>query len=313
MFKLPNREIRFEVTNLCNAECVFCPRDRQTRKQSIMDFGMFKKWFDEIHDNDYGIDYVSLEGFGEPFIDPHLFERAKYVKDRGYFTSVVSTGSLWDRKLQGVDTTEYILKYIDKVRISHYGMTSDVYEELQKNLKFERVVKNIEELFSRRGDKKSPRIEMYYLLMPENEHQLDDWLEKWEPIADGVSVWKPHNWGGTGREYREIKKENRRSCGRPFNGPFQIQWNGNVIPCCLDYDGEISLGNVNSNTIQEVFNSKEYEDFREAHRSGNFEKYSFCDNCDQLQEEETEILVYSNIEGSSVGSVNSSYDALQVG
>lgn len=29
-----------------------------------------------------------------------------------------------------------------------------------------------------------------------------------------------------------------RPCGRPENGPLQIQWNGEVIPCCYDYNNQ---------------------------------------------------------------------------
>ena len=53
--KLNNREVRFEVTNHCNAHCVFCPRDLwlHSRPQGVLDMDLYKRLIDEIVDGDY--------------------------------------------------------------------------------------------------------------------------------------------------------------------------------------------------------------------------------------------------------------------
>mgnify|MGYP001199308649 CR=1 FL=1 len=300
----PNAEIRFEVTNRCDATCVFCPRDLQTRKQGVLNMDLYKKVLDEAIEWG-GVSFVSLENFGEPFLDPYLFERAKYAKDRGMYVATISTGS----HLHKGDAINQTLKYLDKIRFSYYGITKDVYEGLHKNLDFEVSTKNIHDLIEAKAKKNNGlRIEMYFLLMPENEHQMDGWLKTYEPLVDAVSVWKPHNWSN-GRTYRTIEEDDKVSCGRPFSGPLQVQWDGKVVPCCYDYNSEIVLGDCTKETLKEIVLGKHYKEFRNAHRDGEFLKYPFCDGCDQLNNQK-DVLIYSNINDSEVGAVNTSYDVL---
>ena len=95
-FKLNNREVRFEVTNHCNAHCVFCPRDEwlHDRPKGVLGMELYKRLVDEIYEGNYGVDFISLENFGAPFIDPYIFNRARYAKERGFYTATISTGSL---------------------------------------------------------------------------------------------------------------------------------------------------------------------------------------------------------------------------
>ena len=186
-------------------------------------------------------------------------------------------------------------------------------EEICEN-KTEKVLdvnkeKNINDLIEAKAKSGSKlRIEMYFLLMPDNEHQMEDWLKIYEPLVDAVSVWKPHNWS-TGRDYRELDVGNKVSCGRPFNGPLQIQWDGKIVPCCYDYNSEIVLGDSNKETLEEFVAGENYEKFKDAHRDGEFFKYPFCDSCDQLNKRE-DVLIYSSVKEVEVGAVNTSYDVL---
>ena len=60
----------------------------------------------------------------------------------------------------------------------------------------------------------------------------------------------------------------KKTCGRPENGPLQIQWNGEVIPCCYDYNNQIILGNAFETPVMEILGGEKYEDLRDAHRKG---------------------------------------------
>ena len=132
---------------------------------------------------------------------------------------------------------------------------------------------------------------MKFLLVPENENQMDGWLKIYEPLVDAVSVWKPHNWLN-GINHRTVDEDNKGSCGRPFNGPLQVQWNGKIVSCCYDYNSEIVLGNCNTGALEEVFIGARYEKFQDARRDGDYSKYPFCDGCDPLNKRE-DVLVYS--------------------
>src|SRR5262245_65691954 len=85
--------VQIESTNICNAKCVFCPRDEMHRRQGIMTFDLFKKIVDECAE--LGITHVRVHNYGEPFIDWRLVEKVRYAKQKGIReVGMISNGSL---------------------------------------------------------------------------------------------------------------------------------------------------------------------------------------------------------------------------
>jgi radical SAM protein with 4Fe4S-binding SPASM domain len=139
-----------------------------------------------------------------------------------------------------------------------------------------------------------PRLELSWLVLPENKDDTDLFNEYWEHKADAIEIWKPHNFGD-GRSYRQRYDDVgiKTSCGRPENGPLQIQWNGEVIPCCYDYNNQIVLGNAFTQSVLEIINADKYRLLRLAHNENKFELFPYCNQCDQLLPH-ADALVYTN-------------------
>lgn len=290
--KLINPEIRFEVTNKCNARCIMCPRDKMKRPQGVLDLDLYKMILDEAVCG--GVKQVCLENFGESFLDPFIFERANYARDKGLLVYTVTNASLIDKA-----KISKILKCFDKIRISMYGTTKKTYEKIHRGLCFEQVQKNVDLLLEMRNQNKSSlQIDMSFLLMDENRDEMKEFMERYEKLVDNFSVWRLHNWGD-GKNYREILSK-KKSCGRPFTGPIQVQWDGLVVPCCFDYDSKIVLGDLNKQTLHEVLHGEKFEEIRRSHRVGDFSAFPLCNICDQLNKRE-DVLVYSKSNNCKVG------------
>ena len=301
--RLINPEIRFEVTNICNAKCIMCPREKMKRPQGVLDMALYKRVLDEAVCA--GANQVSLENYGEPFMDPYLAERVRYAKSKGMAVFTITNAHFLDTK-----TSENIIQAgLDKLRISMYGTTKDIYEKIHVGLDYDKILDNVQGLFDakKRLGRDNPKVEMYFLLLDENKHQMEDFKRKWSDIADDISIWRPHNWSD-GRDYRETRQD-KKSCGRPFVGPVQVQWDGFVVPCCFDYDSRIILGDLNIQSLHEALHDPRYEALREAHKNGTFEKFPFCNSCDQLCKRE-DVLVYTTIKSSRVGASNTNYFSL---
>ncbi len=298
-FTLINSEIRLEPTNRCNGRCIMCPREMMKRPQGVMDMNLYRRIVDEACAA--GAKQISLENYGETFLDPYIFERAAYAKDKGLETLTITNASLLDEA-----KSRKVLELFDVIRISMYGITKDIYDKIHLGLNFGQVQENVQRLIALRKKSKTSktRIEMYFLLMPENRHQMQEFLKIYEPQAGAVSVWKPHNWGD-GRAYRKPLGK-KITCNRPFIGPLQVQWDGLVVPCCFDYDSRMVLGDLNKETIHEVFSGEKYNQLRRAHKEGDFSKFPFCNVCDQLNKRE-DVLVYTNIKKAKVGATNTTY------
>ena len=290
--RLRHPEVRYEVTDHCNAECIMCPRDAHKlgRPHGIMDRHKYETSVDEVVA--LGCKQVVLTSFGEPLIDKRLEQKIAYAKARGLRTYVISNASLLTR-----DRAKRIIEAgLDELRVSFYGMRKETYETVMVGLNFDVTMSNLMgflELREETGSKK-PRLEINWLVLPENEGDTEHFQEFWEPRADAIEIWKPHNFGD-GRSYRERYQDvaMKNTCGRPENGPLQIQWNGEVIPCCYDYNNQIVLGNAFQQPVLEILNGEKYRLLRLAHQEKKFSLFPYCDQCDQLLSH-TEALVYTN-------------------
>lgn len=277
---LQHPEVRYEVTDKCNAECIMCPRDLHTRPHGIMDQEKYERSIDEV--SELGCTQVTLTGFGEPLLDKNLEKKIAYAKSKGLRTYVITNGSLLQKR--GASLAE---SGLDELRVSFYGMSPETYNEIMQKLDFNRSKKGILEFLDLRKDTK---VMISYLRFLGNEH-YSEFLDFWEHRVDYVEVWKPHNFS-SGRHYRPLRGV-KSSCGRPQSGPLQIQWNGEVIPCCFDYNNEIVLGNAFESPVMDVLNGDKYNALRDAHDNSEFAKFPLCNGCDQLIKHD-DALIYTN-------------------
>lgn len=137
--------IIIESTNVCNAQCVFCPREQYLHKLQHMPQELFEKIIKEA--SELGLKSVAFGSFGEPLCDPNLTEKTQYIKKKNNLLKIIltSTLSLLDEKL--IDS---LIKNVDAIHVSFYGMTSETYERTHRgSLKFEKSKKNVLSLIDR--------------------------------------------------------------------------------------------------------------------------------------------------------------------
>lgn len=289
---LRHPEVRYEVTDHCNAICIMCPRDKHEdgRPHGIMDLEKYKRSIDEVVS--LGATRVVLQGFGEPLIDKTLEQKIAYAKKFNLNTYTITNGSLITR----ARAKALIEAGLDEMRVSFYGMSPETYNVVMERLDYHLATKNLLGFLEERAalGLKKPKLELSYLVMKENESDVDAFKEFWEPRADAIEIWKPHNYGD-GRSYRERHEavEIKATCGRPENGPLQIQWNGEIVPCCYDYNNQIVLGNAFESPVLDILNGEKYRLLRLSHRMKEFKLFPYCDQCDQLLPH-ADALVYTN-------------------
>jgi len=284
-------EVRYEVTDNCNASCIMCPRDKHehAREHGIMDQAKYEKSIDEVVA--LGAKNVVLTGFGEPMLDRRLEKKISYARAKGLSTYIISNGSALNSKR----ARTLLEAGLDEMRISFYGMRPETYNAVMQGLDFDRTMKGLLEFLKLRDDMGAKtKVQISYLELPENKGDEVAFREFWEPKVDAIEIWKPHNFGD-GRDYRDRDPalEHKTTCGRPENGPLQIQWNGEIIPCCYDYNNKIILGNAFETPVLEILNGAKYRLLRYAHRSKEFGLFPYCDQCDQLLPH-ADALVYTN-------------------
>jgi radical SAM protein with 4Fe4S-binding SPASM domain len=261
--------VQIESTNLCNAKCVFCPRDEMHRQQGVMDIDLFRKIVDECAD--LGITHVRVHNYGEPFLDRQLVEKVRYAKSRGIAeVGMISNGSLISEEL----ARGMIDAGLDAINISVDAAGREVFERTRVHLSYDTVVGNIRTLARLRAEsgRRRPRLILSFVRQ-DNSADEQAFIEEWRGIADKIHITDLHNWAGTLHRQSNVQYP----CYRLWL-TFTVLWDGRVSLCCADYDGRHVLGDLRTSTIAQIWNSPAYRAVRRQHlETGGPE---ICRSCD---------------------------------
>ncbi len=271
----PHR-LRLENTNICNANCLFCPHPRMTRPQGIMDFDLFRKIIDQAAE--LRIPIISIHGFGEPLLDKHFFDRISYAREKT--DSILSTNT--NASFINEENIDRLLcEGLDEIYISFDAATAQTYARIRPGLNFAKVEGNIRGLIGRKKilGLKKPGIFLSFVECPENTHEVRDYLNKWNNQADGISVSYLHNWAGDYSGDGLSRPVGRRDPCRFLWTEMMVRWDGTVVICCYDYDNLLPIGNLNNESLIEIWRGQRMAYFRRIHQEGRFHRINICENC----------------------------------
>jgi len=286
------KEINIETTTLCDAKCIMCPRDEYQFKFKSMNFDLFKKILDDAVSN--GAISLIMSGYGDIFMDKNVEQKLKYAKDTFPFLKIFTSTTC----NQLTQDKIHLLDYIDTLKISMYGMSKEVYEKVHGgSVKFDRVWENLHNIL----DYKKPNggglyVAMNFVMLNENEHEAKSWKAYWESKVDELQIWKPHNYGGIiENEFSRIDNGGYKTCGRPFSGEPYVHESGEVSVCCIDNDRKLLIGDLTTQKLAEVLDSKRLKEIRKIHSDGSFMTSELiCKNCDQITDRSYALLYSSN-------------------
>jgi MoaA/NifB/PqqE/SkfB family radical SAM enzyme len=273
-----------ENTNHCNAECVMCPRDTLSRKRGFMDFGLFEKIIKEVSSVKRK-PVTHLHGFGEPLLDKRLAERIELAKSCGITrTYIVSNASL----LFPETSRKIISAGLDKMKISFYGTDEESYNNTMKRLDFKVTLQNVKDFLRIRREMKSqtPRLILQYLPNETNNAKTAEFKALWSPLIDSqvgdvLNVASLHNYGG-GRAYNRLGKKIVSVCYFPWTS-MSVLWDGRVVTCCMDSNGVQVLGDLNTQSVEEVWNGPVLAEVRNSFGKLDYSKFPVCLSCDWVR------------------------------
>lgn len=288
-----NNDMRFEVSTKCNYKCSICVHDTLTRKKEIMSLDLFKMLFDKIVNETDQYDTLAFPGMGEPLLDSTLSEKIVYAKERKPDLAVMI---LTNGSMLSVDKfLEFEALGVNSVRVSLYGSTPESYMKVHGITDpdiFYNVQANLEQIAKVKS--KTQLLLTYNVVDGSNDDVVKDWIKQWEGKADLLEIWRPHNWGDA-KDFRSVQGEMLATCSRPFSGPLQVQVDGTVNMCCFDYDGKLTLGDLKTQSLKEIFSSPIFEKLVMCHKAGDFKGSGFiCECCDQRNADKSDVMVYNS-------------------
>jgi radical SAM protein with 4Fe4S-binding SPASM domain len=277
-----------ELTNCCNLACPECSSGSglMKRKKGYMGSTLFEK---VIGETDSGLLHASLYFQGEPMMHPEFFT---FIEKAASLRLTVSTNGHF---LNGENAGKIAASSLEKLIVSIDGMDSDAYLLYRKNGDFDKVIEGLNMVSQAIRIIRSPlKLEIQFLVNRFNESQIPA-ARKFAADAgatlrlksmqvvnrDSLGYWMPENEKFRRYEFSKgsysIKSSLRNICSRLWFNPV-ITWDGLVVPCCFDKDAEHVMGDMNVNSLREIWYGEKYMDFRRSLLNDR-SSMEICRNC----------------------------------
>jgi len=281
--RLLNPEVRIETSTLCNSNCIICPRDKFTRPKMTMDNQHFEKLVEQAHD--LGAKIISVFGFGESLMDRDIAWKVNCCTAHGLKTNITTNASRLNRGL----AMSLLIAGLSRIQFSVHGLKG-TYNKVHRGLNFSTTFRNIINFLELNKTLFNGQCETSTVINPMHGETIEEIARLWEDRVDYFEIWKPHNWTD-GKDFRKVERK-KKTCGRPFTGPLQINCDGKMMVCCFDYNAKLTVGCTRRNKIEDIVKGDQYNAIRERHSSGDL-KGLVCEKCDQLNEYPESPLLYS--------------------
>lgn len=274
-----------EATNHCPMNCIMCPRKYMKRKLGFMSINLYKKIINEL--NGFS-ESIGLHHFGESLLHPKLDEMIKYAKKSGVKTFVSVNASVIKLKM----AKKIINAGLEKLHISLDGTDDFMYKKIRgKAANYERAIENVNKIIDYKNKVKNKKTYLVIAMinMKLTKDHVNEFKKQWtKKGVDSVEIKEFTTWEGSANDIKCLVEGNQLSeaarkrmdypCVRPWHR-VTILWDGRIVPCCYDYDGKCILGDLNKQSLKEIWNSKEMKRLRKEHIKNDFSKNRLCKNC----------------------------------
>lgn len=274
------QKVYIEITNRCNLNCEFCPKTVRNKEN------MTPKKFEYILSQIKGYtDLICLHVKGEPLLHKQLKEILDICYRHNIRVNLTTNGTLLKNNIEILVAA----RALRQINIS-------VHSAMQNKKNDTEIIKYMDDIFECVDSLKQNVIISYRLWnirsIKENEHNKLT-LEK---LAHKYSFTMLYN---IAKENNFIKLDNNVY----LNQDVEFQWpninnkeiscngtclglknqiailvNGDVVPCCLDENANILLGNIFENNIEEILNLDKSKKIIEGFNNNKLEE-KLCRTC----------------------------------
>lgn len=249
------RKAYLEITNVCNLNCAFCPGTRRT--PGFLAPEDFQTLAARLRPH---TEYLYLHLMGEPLLHPQLEDILHRAGLLGFRVMITTNGTLLDRHQDLLCTSPAV----EKVSISLHSFEANAGEGLKDYLdpciRFSRAAS---------GAGKRCALRLWNLDGPDTHgangqnRAVLSALEAafprpWKEGRRGTTL-APNIFLEWGERFRwpdlSVPEEDRPSFCYGLRDQVGVLWDGTVVPCCLDHEGDVPLGNLYRQTLGDILDS----------------------------------------------------------
>ena len=244
------RKIYVEISNLCNLSCAFCPGTK--RSPGRMTPEDFAKLLPKLRPY---TEFLYFHIMGEPLCHPHLAEFLEMAHGQGFRVILTTNGTLLAKQ------QEMLLSApgLHKINISlHAFEANDLavpFEEyLSDCFRFGKAAEGKKLVVYRLWNKGGADAKNEEILSAMEKAFPKPWVveNRGTRIADRVFLeyGEKFDWPDLGA----LEGSEKLFC-YGLRDQLGVLWDGTVVPCCLDHEGDLALGNLFDREMEEILQS----------------------------------------------------------
>lgn len=248
---MPNKAF-FEITNACNLDCSFCHGTK--RKLRYLSPSEFQRGAEQLREF---ADYLYFHLMGEPLLHPMLGTFLNIAQELGFRVILTTNGTLLNKKKDILLSA----KVLHKVSISLH-----CYEANDIGISLDEYLSSCFDFCREAADKGI--IAVMRLWNAGGKDSLNEKIlsamhtvfsDEWKEIYSGYKLCDKVflEWGEK-FDWPDIEGEyagDSHFC-YGLRDQIGILSDGTVVPCCLDSEGSVNLGNIFETDLSEILNSE---------------------------------------------------------
>ena len=267
------KKIYIEITNKCNLNCSFCSRTTKEGKELTID--EFIEIISKIKDY---TDYVYLHVQGEPLLHKDLEEFLNICEDNNIKVNITTNGTLINKYVDIFKKSKSLRQinislHSENNKKNYYDEVFSSCKKLSSNIYISYRIWNLNTL--------KPTKELINIIDKISEYyELDDSLkesilkEKSTKIYINTFVDKDNLF-----EWPDLNNSvDKDGFCYALKTHIGILSDGTVVPCCLDRDGIINLGNIFKESLDDILNKKITKDIIDGFKN-NKAVHPLCKKC----------------------------------
>ena len=259
----------------------------------MLEVELFKNTIDQLYKT---LTYLIFYFQGEPYLHKEFIDLVNYASKKGIYTAT-STNAHY---LNDENARKTVESGLDRLIISLDGTTQDVYQQYRVGGNIDKVIEGAKNIvkWKKKLKSKKPYTIFQFLVVKPNEHQIEDVkslakeigvddvglktaqiydYQNGSPLIPTIDYYSRYQNNGNGTY--SIKNKLLDHCWKMWNSCV-ITWDGLVVPCCFDKDAEYVMGDLKSQTFEQIWNGDKYLDFRKSLLKGRSE-IEMCKNCSE--------------------------------
>ena len=261
--------LQAEITTKCNLVCTFCKNNSvEVQSRGSMSLDLYKSILEQGKDR---WKRVNLWGTGEPLMNKDFFEMASFAKMMKIERIKVSTNGHF---FTDVNVNLLLECGITEVRVAIDSINPSTYKKLRVNGSLEQVIRGVKRLVKSRN-KTGIAMKIIICSVVSNFNYKE--VESIEKFSKNVGADEHEKISNIWREQFDkigLSPANSR-CNQQLK-TFNVLANGNIVPCCHTYMGEVTLGNVKNDSVENIWNGDKALSTRKDFLENCF---FYCQNC----------------------------------